>query len=166
VCRASSAIVDDNDEKNGMVSLCVCRASTDILDCDEESEQDGHISEQCGGTLVCVQGVFGHRGLRRGEEQDGELVRVQGVDRHLGLRRGERAGLQHQRAVREHANVCAGSRLPSWTVTRRQTGSCASACAEGVSGHRGRQRGERAGRQHQRAVRGQHTGQVVWHCEC
>ena len=63
MCRASSAIVDCDEEKNRMVSLCVCRASTDILDCDEESEQDGSISEQCGSTLVCVQGVVCHRGL-------------------------------------------------------------------------------------------------------
>jgi hypothetical protein len=30
----------------------------------------------------------------------------------------------------------------------------------GVTGHRGRQRGGRAGRPHQRSVRGPHTGQV------
>jgi hypothetical protein len=63
-----------------------------------------------GGALVRVQGVVGHCGRRRGDQQNGALVRVQGV-----------------------------------------------------AGHRGRRRGERAGRPHQRAVRGPHTGQVVWH---
>jgi hypothetical protein len=41
--------VDIDEETNRTVRKCMCRASPAIVDVDEESEQDGRISEQCGG---------------------------------------------------------------------------------------------------------------------
>jgi hypothetical protein len=72
----------------------VCRASLAIVDGDEESEQDGRISEQRGARSHTEQVVW-HRGGRIGRceegdeesEQDGALVRAQGVAGHRGHRR-------------------------------------------------------------------------------
>jgi hypothetical protein len=64
------------------------------VDGDEESEQDGRISEQRGARSHTEQVVW-HRGGRIGRceegdeesEQDGALVRAQGVAGHRGHRR-------------------------------------------------------------------------------
>ena len=50
MCRASSAIVDSDEETKRTVRQCVCRVSPAIVDGDEEREQDGLISELCRGS--------------------------------------------------------------------------------------------------------------------
>jgi hypothetical protein len=46
------------------VIIIMCRPSPDIVECDEESEQDCRISEQCGGSHTGQ--VVWHRGGRIG----------------------------------------------------------------------------------------------------
>jgi hypothetical protein len=96
VCRASSAIVDGNEEMSKTVSS-------------ESREEAAHGASRVASLVVHrtsrVASRAAHRtvrGRRQGERTgrcaSSSLVRVQDVAGHRGLRRGGRAELPHQRA--------------------------------------------------------------------